>query len=170
MFKKIALFTALTLASSISFAMPCNKPTNKWYAGVDGQYAFFKNSTNRWGASVLGGYRWDCTALELGLTGYSNQNTPLYETDSRSNVYLDGNYFHNLAGNLELRAAAGVGYLSTKHSTYPNTSSKLGGRVGAGLQYNFTKNVNSSLMYRYQFFKRGTPNVQTVALSVAYAF
>ena len=191
MFKKIGSIVAILglFLSSSAFA---NAPKNKSYVGLDVEWnhysykdstkktaKFFSNNklpkSNLPGIGVFGGYRWDCLGAEIGVNGSKmskfKSNAGASVTQKNYNVYLDGNYYHALTQNLDLKALVGMGYLTSKFTgSAKDSSSKIGARAGAGVEYYFTKNVSSSLMYKFQTGNKFVKNLQNVALGVAYHF
>lgn len=189
MIKKILLVIG---ALTISTSCLASAAINTYYLGADAQGIWVKPeyvTTNkcRWGFTGFGGYRWKSVALEGGITGmesqkenWSNSGTN-YSSDSKAfNIYLDALFFKAIASNLELKGLLGVGSLVTKtdYSAQRGNSSfsseenaaNVGLRLGAGLQYNISKNWNTSLMYKYQLTSTSFSNMQAVALSLAYVF
>jgi len=144
--------------------------------------------------SILGGYRWDHFGVELGRTAFKpvkyyifGLGTPAssHIRQTMRNTYLDGVVYYPLAGDFELKALVGLGLLSTEFNgagvninnsgrislgSGRTTNSKLGARLGLGVEYNFHENWSSNLMYKYQqgndFYKR----VDSFALNIAYHF
>lgn len=180
----------LTLAGSC-FA---NAPHNKYYVGGDIQGIFLKpefiiNNNSRLGVSGFAGYRWENIGLELGLTGIQNANYTINNLTNGSgtssvkafNIYLDTQFYKQIASQLELKGLVGLGALSSKTDlvlynsrnllySYESTGVDINLRLGAGLQYNISNHWNTSLMYKYQFIADTLSNMQTVALSLAYVF
>lgn len=176
--KKLGLFAILMCLTSFAYADCCRWCWNNPYAGVDVQWDYFGGNhpgrKNVAGGSVFGGYRWTSLGLEVGATSYlhRSQSTPFVKP--RYNLYVDGSYYYPLAKQLDLRLLVGAGYLSTEQELTANVrhmNEQWGVRLGAGLQYNFTRHWNSGLMYKYQSHSHfDVSNVSALALSLAYVF
>lgn len=169
---------------------------DKYYIGADMQSIWLKpknftsQSDARWGLSGFAGYRWGVVALEFGVTGMQTQNynyigANQYNYIGRSrafNVYIDALFFKTIAKNLELKGLIGSGLLNIKNSMYAYNSNNqfrfgsivsgfnVGARLGAGLQYNITRHLSTSLMYKFQATSDEFSNMQALALSIAYMF
>lgn len=155
MYKNILL--AILLLTSINVG--ATEIKNKFYLGSSAdlyEYSFYGVG----GASIYGGYRWDCLSLELGYSKPANEswNEDNSITFKSHNMYLDSILSFPLSKGLEAKGILGVGIFHTKtygHSNlwlYPsdNNETSAGVRAGLGLQYNFDKHWAVDMSYRFQ--------------------
>lgn len=173
-------------------------PTDKYFIGFDVQDNFMRKHSDVGSATINGrkiahevvgatpllGYRWTRFGIELGhtflgrVTYYGNNRTKLQKD---YNSYIDLQFYKRIVKKLEFKALLGLGRLSTEYSgnavivgtskIASNGEQKFrstGVRVGAGLQLCLTKNVSSSLMYKYQKGNGIFNAINTVALGITF--
>lgn len=119
---------------------------------------------NTYGSFFIG-YRWhNDIGAQLGYT-YMQKITYISigssaVTQTGGNTYLDAIYYKRITSGLEFKALGGVGVLSTKlacnfyglgyNINAVKTSTGVSMRIGAGLQYDFSRNLSMDLMLKYQ--------------------
>lgn len=147
------------------------------------------------GIGLFAGYRWTKFGFEFGydilpsfnfypnnvsIGGLTNANAQLKQDNAV--LYFDVTYNACLFKDLELKALVGVGSLINKFhsnfsytllfvsgsSTSTTTETKAGLRLGIGLQYNFSPDWSTSLMYKYQQGNNIVRDLQSGVLSIAY--
>lgn len=144
------------------------------------------------GFNFVLGKRFGSIGAELGYTNLSSQK---YERrlhfnhikvseslkHESANFFLDVNNYFNLVDNLELKTAVGLGVLQakTRRNVYDTVNKKLipelrkseaevKPRVGAGLQYNVTREWSANIDIRYQYGNQDYSSMRSTALYLTY--
>lgn len=144
------------------------------------------------GFTVSAGRRFGNVGGEIGYTALGSQEYKrIYAigqdvmteklVHSNSNFYVDFNNYFEVADDIEVKTAVGLGVLqtTTDHSvknglnhkivpTRKNSEAELKPRLGAGLQYNLTKTWSANLDLRYQLGNQYYRSMRATALNVTY--
>lgn len=197
----------ITIAALVTFASVTNAKSvysDRYYVGFDFGRSWYTTTNNRLSvsptltvniysannnqASILGGYRWDNLAAQIGYTKMLNaSNSGLmfngiglstYSVTQRcSNFTADAIYFYKLNSEYEFKALLGLGALSTSITPtvtgFANLSkiesTKVGIRYGIGLDMRLSDNFTSDVMLKYQQPGNSVyKNFTTFSIQLAY--
>jgi len=138
------------------------------------------------------GKRFGDFGMELGYTimgtdGYYKttmyNNTKVIQTlkHENTNFHADVNSYYNLFDNLELKTIVGLGVLETKtkynvidhvkNKLIPeikNNEAEIKPRLGAGLQYSFTRALSAEVAFNYQGGNKYFKAMRTTMAGVSY--
>jgi opacity protein-like surface antigen len=167
-------------------------PAGRVFKRTDNK-ALFGNSGS--GGSIIAGTKFnENVGIEVGATGLSKTkfrftNRSLQTSSLKtknSNLYADLLGYLPVCEEIDLIGSLGVGRLSTKirgtveqrnvagrlikSEHLSMKSSKAGARVGAGIGYNFDKNLSARLMFRHQKGNKYIKSVNSAGLGLFYKF
>lgn len=148
----------------------------------------FFNRSGTGASAFIGGKLCENFGAELGYNGLPGSKANIVNAKNsvlkakNRNMYADVLGYMPVSNEIDLIGAVGVGKLSTKITgnvvgtkqvaaeNVSLKSSKAGVRVGAGVQYKLTENLNARLMVRHQQGNKFVKSINSVGLGLICQF